>query len=215
MSNMAPHILYPNLDFRCPTDYEGPWAMGENSFSMIHLQMGLGSVGNWPRLYDRVYKHLKPGGYFEHVEIDFTPRCSDGTLQKGKFTDWWHLYVSPPYTAALRSITYNPDTGFLLQQRGFINIEHREYRIPTNGWSNDRAERVSGTWWEHAMGFGPDRGHGFEALSLAVLTRFQNWPIEHARQLCADAMAQASDPNVHAFNVLHVWWAQKPRDAPG
>lgn len=214
MACMAPPTVYPNLEFRCPMDYEGPWALGEGSYSMIHLQMGLGSVANWPRLYERVYQHLRPGGYFEHVEIDWTPRCSDGTLRPGKFTDWWHVYVNPPYSAALRPITYNEETGNLLQQKGFVNIEHKEFRIPTNGWSNDRAERVSGTWWENAMGFGPDRGHGFEALSLAVLTRFQNWPVEHARQLCADAMAQASDPNVHAFNVLHVWWAQKPRDAP-
>lgn len=214
MADMAPPVVLPHIDLRSPVDFESPWALGEHSYDFIHMQMGLGSVANWPLLYSRVYTHLKPGGYFEHVEIDWTPRCSDGTLRQGKYTDWWHLYVSPPFTAAMRPLTYNTNTGLLFQEKGFVNIEHQEFRIPTNGWSNDRAERVSGTWWENAMGFGPDRGHGFEALSLAVLTRFQNWPVEHARQLCADAMAQAGDPNVHAYNVLHVWWAQKSPDAP-
>lgn len=214
LANMIPPTVHHNLDFRPHVDYESPWAMGESSFDLIHLQMGLGSVGNWPLLYDRIYKHLKPGAYFEHVEIDWEPRCSDGTLRKGKYTDWWFEYVSPPYRVASRPINYNPDTGLLLHQKGFVNIQHEEFRIPTNGWSNDRAERVSGTWWENAMGFGQDRGHGFEAMSLAVLTRWQNWPAEHARKLCADAMAEAGDPRVHAYNVLHIWWAQKPTNAP-
>lgn len=215
LANMNPPTVFPNTDFRSPFDFEDSiWSLGESSFDLIHLQMGLGSIGNWPKVYDRVYRHLRPGGYFEHVEIDWAPRCMDGTLKPGKFTEWWYAYVSPPFAGATQPITYDPNTGQLLQSRGFVNIEHQEFRIPTNGWSNDRAERVSGTWWENAMGFGPDQGHGFEALSLAVLTRYQNWPVQDARRLCVDAMAEAGDPNVHAFNVLHVWWAQKPIDAP-
>ncbi|KAJ9658759.1 hypothetical protein H2198_003505, partial [Neophaeococcomyces mojaviensis] len=210
LHNMGPPGEYHNVEFHTPRDYESPWAMGDNSFDLIHLQMGLGSVANWPRLYEKIFRHLKPGAWFEHAEIDWTPRSDDGSLPQGRFQEWWNLYVSPPYGAAGRPITYNPDTQALLQQKGFVNVQHFTYKIPTNGWSSNQAMHVSGTWWENAMGYGEGRGHGFEALSLAVLTRFQQWPPEHARKLCEEAIIEASNPSVHAYNNLHVYIAQRP-----
>lgn len=214
LHNMAPDGLLYNILLRSPVDYESPWSVGESSIDLIHLQMALGSVSNWLALYEKIYRHLKPGGYIEHVEIDWTPRCDDDTLPSSWYTKWWHTYVGPPYNVAGRPITFNPQTQQLLESRGFINVRHEQYRIPTNGWSNIKSEHVSGTWWENAMASGDGRGHGFEALSLAVLTHYQGWSAEHARKLCEDAMADAGNPNIHAYNWLHIYWAQKPPDAP-
>ena len=217
MAQMAPIGMFQNINVLNHVDYESPWALGEGSFDFIHLQMGLGSVGNWPLLYEKVYTHLAPGGWFEHVEVDFTPQCDpqDATLPRdGILCKWWNTYVAPPYTAVGRSITYSPDTGELLRQRGFLSVNHAEYRVPLNGWSSDHAEHVAGTWWEHAMSYGEGRGHGLEALSLAVLTRVQQWPADHARRLCEDALGEATNPAIHAYNKLHIWWAQKPPEAP-
>lgn len=216
-SNMAPKQLYHNVDLRTPFDYESAfWALGDNSFDFVHLQLGLGSVStsHWPQLYRKVFRHLKPGGYFEHVEIDWEPRCDDRTLPEGMYTKWYREYIVPPYDHVQRTIRYNQDTESLPESTGFIHIQHQQFRIPTNGWSNDRAEHVAGTWWEHAMASGPDRGKGFEAMSLFVLTQHQHWQVDHARRLCEDAMREAGNPSVHAYNVLHVWWAQKPPDLP-
>ncbi|KAK5075240.1 hypothetical protein LTR64_001445 [Lithohypha guttulata] len=209
LSNMAPRHVLPRVNLYQHVDFESPMALGEDSFDLIHMQMGLGSVANWPLLYQKIYKHLKPGGWFEHVEIDWTPRCEDNTLPPGKLQDWWHLYVKEPYNVVGRPIEYNHNTGGLLAAAGFYippdGAGHMTFRIPMNGWSNrTREEHVSGTWWETAMSFGEGHGHGFEALSMAVLTRVQRWSADHARKLCEDAMTEASNPTIHAFNVLHV-----------
>jgi hypothetical protein len=42
------------------------------------------------------------------------------------------------------------------------------------------------------------------------LCRFSNWPPEHVRRLCGEAFAQSADPNVHAYNELHIWSARSP-----
>lgn len=196
-------------------DYENPWALGESSFDLIHMQMGLGSVRNWAKLYQKIYDHLKPGGWFEHVEIDWTPRSENGVFQTGGLWQWWK-HVKDVYAGGVgRVIEYNEHTGSLLADAGFIDTGHVTFRIPLTCWSRaSREEHASGSWWQTGMGFGPGYGHGLEALSLAALTHHNSWPPEHARRLCHDALAEANSEHVHAFNVLHVWIAKRPGPPP-
>lgn len=48
----------PNLRFRIPRDFESPWFLGEDSWDMIHLRMGLGSVSSWPELYQKIFRYV-------------------------------------------------------------------------------------------------------------------------------------------------------------
>jgi hypothetical protein len=50
----------PNLRFRVPRDYESPWALGEESFDLIHLSMACGSVSSWPDLYQKIFAYRPP-----------------------------------------------------------------------------------------------------------------------------------------------------------
>ena len=45
-----------NLRFRTPRDYESPWSLGEDSWDLIHLRMGCGSVSSWPEMYERIFR---------------------------------------------------------------------------------------------------------------------------------------------------------------
>lgn len=213
MNMMGPATLLPNVDIRVPWDYESPWALGEESWDIIHLQMALGSVQNWGTLYRRILTHLKPGsGWFESVEIDFQPRCDDGTLQGGRLVEWWERYVRDAFKTVERPIEYNEGTGAALMEAGFKDVQHVSIRIPLNSWPPDKNEHLSGQWWTIAMSPGVQGtgGYGMEAYSLAALTRIYGWPADHVRRLCEEALAQAADPNVHAYNNLHIWWARAP-----
>lgn len=211
LANMSPESLYVNVNTRSHVDFESPWSLGENSFDLIHMQMGLGSVSNWPLLFEKVWRHLKPGGYFELVELDWTPQCADHTLPPGVLTDWWHKWIKPLYNSVGRRIEYDHNTENVLRTVPFHVTNHHVYKVPLNGWSNNPRERIAGTWWENAMAFGQECGHGFEALSLQILTGIGRWPADAARKLCQEASTEASNPNIHAYNDLHVWVAQKPR----
>lgn len=214
----GPNSLLPNVAIRAPWDYEGPWALGERSWDLIHLQLGLGSVSDWLGLFRKALRHLVPGtGFFESVEIDFQPRCDDGTLKPGKLTDWWDLYIKGSYEAFNRRLHYEPTTGEMLIAAGFReqDIRHEVYKIPLNDWS--KKNREAGAWWQICMSPGVNEtgGFGLEAMSLAPLCRFSNWPPEHVKRLCGEAFAQAADSNVHAYNELHVWSARAPPAPPG
>ena len=220
LHNMGPPTLLPNMSIRAPWDYETIWAMGERSWDLIHLQMGLGSVGDWPGLYHKVKEHLIPGkGWFEQVEIDFQPYCDDGTLPRGRLAEWWELYVKPVYIEAKRPLHYDDQRMYYeLGSAGFVDIQHESYRLPMNGWSQDsRSEHRAGMWWNIALSSGHEStsGLGLEAMSLAALCRHGggSWTPDQVRRLCDEALQQASDPNVHAYNMLHIWTARVP-EAP-
>ena len=212
LHHMGPPSVLDNVTLRGNMDYETPWSLGERSWDLIHLQCALGSVSSWEQLYQKVMRHLKPGtGWFESVEIDLTPRCDDGSLQEGMLSQWWG-YISQVYSVLSRPIVYNQNTGADLERAGFIDIRHEQYLLPLNGWPLDRKDHKAGMWYNIALSAGENNtgGYGMDAISLAPLTRVYQWPVEHARQLCEDALKQASDPNVHVYNWLHVWSARAP-----
>ena len=217
LNRMGPPTLLDNVDLRVPVDYESPWSLGEDSWDLIHLQMGLGSVGSWPSLYRKILTHLKPGtGWFESVEIDFRPQCDDGTLPEGALHGWYQ-YIAEAYSNwGSRSIRFNPNSPADLERAGFTNVQHYEYTLPLNPWvleEEDRAKHRAGNWYRFAMSSNipQDSNFGMEAMSLAVLTRGNSWhPDNEARRLCNDALAEALNPNVHAYNTLHIITARKP-----
>lgn len=212
LHQMGPPALLKNVTIRASIDYEMPWSLGEQSWDLIHLQCALGSVTNWGHLYFKIIQHLKPGtGWFESVEIDLNPRCDDGSLGNGKLPSWYR-YISQVYHALNRPIIYDENTGAELERAGFIDIHHEQYLLPLNGWPLDRKDHTAGMWYNIALSAGENKtgGFGIDAISLLPLTKIFSWPVEHVRQLCEDALKEASDPNIKVYNWLHVWSARAP-----
>ena len=213
LAAMGPASLLQNVELRWPCDYECPWLFGEYQWDLIHLQMGFGSVANWPNLYQKVIRHLRPGvGWFEQVEIDLEPRCDDGTLDPHGPLPAWYNYLRDAMTAGGRSIQYNLQTKQMLKAAGLTDISETEIKLPLNSWHREETLRSVGLWYNIALSQGHQKngGYGLEAMSLAPFTRINKWPLEHARRLCRDALIQLSDSTVHAYNRLHIWTARSP-----
>jgi len=224
LNSMAPDTLLPNVDIKVRFDYESPWALGEGSWDLIHLQLGLGSVFDWPPLYRKIIKHLKPGvGWFESVEIDFTPRCdehNEGVVEHGPLRDWYG-YLHQAYQGVHRLIKMESEdiVERELRESGFVEISHTVHRLPLNPWppeAEDRIQHRAGNWYNIAMCTGQQEngrwngGFGFEAMALAPLTRVYKWDPRSAQDLIMGAMKQSSNTNLHVYNMLHIWTARAP-----
>ncbi|KAK2809256.1 hypothetical protein FQN50_003897 [Emmonsiellopsis sp. PD_5] len=197
----------PNCDFQTPRDFESPWFLGEDSWDMIHLQMGCGSVSSWPNLYRRVIQHLRPGtGYFEQVEIDFEPRCHSD-LPPDQPLHQWYQNLKDATDQAMKPIAHNRSTTHMLKEAGFVDIQHRMLGLPLNTWPEDKHDKDVGKWHNFAFS---DSAY---ALLLGPLSRVKQWPIERIDSLAQMARAQAFDKHVHAFNLLHIFTARRP-DTP-
>jgi SAM-dependent methyltransferase len=219
---MLPQTIMQNIVPYIPYDIERPWNNGWGTWNMIHVQLMLGSITNWNYLFEQARRHLAPGGWFESVEIDWEPRCENNTMnldphQPG-LKQWWDR-VSRAYRIANHPLEYHRDIVHELQAHGFKEIKHIERMVPVNGWhpTDQNLHRV-GSWWNIAMSPGnADEGcHGLEAMSLRPLMEIESrgehkWTHADVQRLCQEALHEASNLNVHAYNVQHIVTARAPR----
>lgn len=193
-----------NCAFYAPFDYESPWALGENSWDLIHLQMGCGSVTSWPSLYRRIFAHLKPGAWFEQVEIDFEPRCDDRSLD-GSALRSWYQYLKQATEDTMRPIAHSArETMRHLQDAGFVEIDHQMVGLPLNPWHQDDHEKTVGRWYNLAI------SESIETLSLAPFSRVFRWSVDEIKSLAAKVQSEAFDKEIHCYNILHIYQARKP-----
>ncbi|PTU22997.1 hypothetical protein P175DRAFT_0507754 [Aspergillus ochraceoroseus IBT 24754] len=193
-----------NCEFYAPFDFESRWALGEDSWDLIHLQMGCGSVTGWPNMYRKVFAHLRPGAWFEQVEIDFEPRCDDRSLD-GLAIRHWYQYLKQATAETMRPIAHNSrDTIRDLQEAGFTEIDHQIVGLPLNPWHQDEHERKVARWYHLAI------SESIENLSLAPFSRVFGWPLEKIQQMAADVKSEAFNKEIHAYNILHIYQARKP-----
>ncbi|KAK7186984.1 regulator of secondary metabolism (methyltransferase domain-containing protein) [Paraphaeosphaeria sporulosa] len=204
--NIQPEKIPPNLRFRVPRDYESPWALGEESFDLVHLRMACGSITSWPEMYQKIFTHLKPGsGWIEHVEIDLEPRCDDGTLSPDSHLTQWYNYLADATARVDRPIAYDHRTRQLLQAAGFIDIQETIIRAPYNSWPADPHQRDIGRWYNLGL------TEGLEALSAAPFTRVNRWNMnEHVKPLVEAVRREVCNRKIHAYNNIHIWTARRP-----
>ena len=205
LSPMQPTHYPKNCDFYAPWDYESPWAsLGENAWDVIHLQMGCGSVGSWPSLYRRVFAHLRPGAWFEQVEIDFEPRCDDRSLENTALRRWYTV-LKQATEQSMRPIAHSSrDTLRQLQDAGFVDIDHQVVGLPLNSWHQDAHEKKVGQWYNLAI------SESVETLTLAPLSRVFAWQVPEIQKIAGEVKNEAYNSEIHAYNILHIYQARKP-----
>jgi SAM-dependent methyltransferase len=197
-----------NCQFYAPFDFESPFALGEDSWDLIHLQMVCGSVLGWPNLYRRIFNHLTPGtGWLEQVEIDFEPRCDDRSLEGMAIRDWYKL-LKQATAESMRPIAHSSrDTIKHLQEAGFVDIDHQIVGLPLNPWHQDEHERNVARWYNLAF------SESIENMSLAPFTRVLGWSRGDIENLVQSVRNEAYNKNIHAYNILHIYQARRPNPA--
>ncbi|KAI8965416.1 methyltransferase LaeA [Daldinia sp. FL1419] len=205
LSLIQPLRIPPGVEFQ-RRDIEDPWTgVDENSFDLIHMKMLLGGIASWASLYDRVFRYLKPGtGYFEHVEIDLTPKSEDGELPEDSSLRIWARELTGAMERAGRPITVNPHTVGLLQSLGYVDVEQTSKRIPFNSWPDDAREKEMGRWFN----FGITKG--LQAITIAPLTRMNGYDPEHVENLISKVRKEMCSRRLKAYCTMYIWTARRP-----
>lgn len=147
------------------------------------------------------HSHLKPGvGHIEQVEIDWKPRCDDGTLPQYPIVEWYE-YLADATQRAQRPIAYQTDTRQMLEAAGFIDIRETVIRAPYNCWPVDKHQRKIGSWFLGAMAENYFRG--LESLSMAPFTRIYKWPISEVKSFITSVEKMMAKKEVHGYNNMY------------
>ncbi|KAI1003186.1 hypothetical protein K3495_g5018 [Podosphaera aphanis] len=194
-----------NIEF-LQRDVDLPWYdLAENVWDFVHIRMLNGGVTDWPSVYRRALRLLKRGqGWIEHLEIDLTPRCDDGSFPSNSALNYWTRVVLEATEQAGQRLSYNEETRLLLNQTGFEDIQEHIVKIPLNPWPTDQNMKEVGRWYN--LGF----SRGLQAMALAPLTRMKDWRIEQVNQLCDAARKEICCQSFHVYHNLHIWNARRP-----
>jgi SAM-dependent methyltransferase len=129
LSPIQPTWVPPNCKFYIE-DVEADWQFAAHeSFDFIHGRSMSGGIGDWPRLYEQIYRHLKPGGWVEIQEFACWMSSDDGTLEKATaIKEWLHKLNEA-------SIKFGKRLNIAMEQKqniinaGFVNVHEDVFKV--------------------------------------------------------------------------------------
>lgn len=153
-------------------------------------------------------RHVKPKyGWIEHIEIDFAPKCDDGSLPRdAALVDWLDLLMDATEEAC-KPLAYNTETEAMLQKAGFVEVTEQVIKIPFNCWPSDTHQKDIGAWFSLGL------SQGLEALTLGPLTRIRHWDREAVEELVAKVKRDIRTEKYHVYCKMHIWTARRPENA--
>ena len=142
----------------------------------------------------------------EQVEIDFYPRCDDGSLPRDSaLYHWYHLLMEATDTAC-KPLAYNTHTRQMLQQAGFTEVDEQVIRMPYHPWPLDKHEKAIGMWCL----LGLTDSEYLEALSYGPFSRVLRWDKTKIDKLLADVTKEILMKKYHVYNEMHIWTGRRP-----
>ncbi|KAJ5728046.1 hypothetical protein N7493_004376 [Penicillium malachiteum] len=171
------HVSLPNVDFQL-ADAQSQWTYHE-PFDLIHIRGLSGAFNDWPAIYRQALAHLKSGGYLEVSEIG----PAGETLSIEAESETPNLAT---LTSALRKAGYAagyPRDLHHLRKEAFVNAGFTEINViertfPIGLWPEGIHDKTLGKMALIAL------LEGVEAHSLRPLTRFAEYTVSDAKELC-------------------------------
>jgi hypothetical protein len=123
----SPFRVPPNCFFEVD-DYESEWEFSK-PFDFIHARVLAGSVRDFPGLYGRIMKNLKPSGYVEVVEIAMEPFADDQSLDKAPNTTEWSRLHNQACEKFGKSMNIAHRHKQWMIDAGFINVKEEIIKV--------------------------------------------------------------------------------------
>jgi hypothetical protein len=137
ISPIQPSWIPPNCVFQID-DAQLDWTFKEDHFDFIHIRGLYGGIEDWQKLYKQSYKHVKPGGWFESVEIDIETRSENPSVANDEthiFKKWCKLFwdAGDKIGRTFR-IARDGRMEKYIREAGFVDVVHKQWKVPIGGW---------------------------------------------------------------------------------
>ncbi|KAJ6789126.1 hypothetical protein PWT90_10455 [Aphanocladium album] len=139
LSPIQPDWVPQNVTFVVDDiEHEAGWTYDDKMFDYIHVRHIVHSIKDRQELWDRIYKHLKPGGYVEVQEFEYIAACDDSSCD-GPFP--WRDFLEN-LRKGLRALGSDllgvRDVHEELARAGFQDIGYKQKKCPNGPWAKKR-----------------------------------------------------------------------------
>ncbi|KAH7184733.1 S-adenosyl-L-methionine-dependent methyltransferase [Fusarium flagelliforme] len=203
-----PNFVPPNVEFQID-DATMDWTFEPESFDFIHIRYLQGTIDDWDKFYGQVYKFLKPGGWFQHIEPDLQMYSQNSDVkvddeQSSIYTRWAKIFES---VGEKINRTFNFSNGklqALAENANFSNITFQTHKVPVGRWPKDKRQKEIGTFVGLSFSQALD---GFIKLPLCEILK---WSPEEMQLFAAEMRREIM--NLKTQTVGHVFsvYGQKP-----
>ncbi|KEZ39563.1 hypothetical protein SAPIO_CDS9465 [Scedosporium apiospermum] len=204
LSPIQPSFVPPNCKFEVD-DVIKDFTYPDNYFDYIHIRSMTGCIPDWVQFHRKALKHLKPGGWTEHIENSGVVRSDDGTLGPA-MAQWWGIFdkIGKATGKTFGIAETLPD---VLKEAGYTNIVERRIKIPIGTWPKNPDLKHWGAWNRQFI------LQGVEGFSIRGLTDCLGWTYEEAQLYLVSLRKELTDPKIHAYLELAFYAGQKPEAA--
>jgi hypothetical protein len=132
--------------------------------------------GCWSSFKDQIatqaFAALAPGGYFESQELDASVTSDDGTLIESSPLTKWCRNLTAASEACHRPLGFLHRLKAIYEEVGFVDVQQRVFKVPTNGWPLDERLKELGKMWERNL------SQGLSGFSFGLFNRVYGWTPE-------------------------------------
>lgn len=211
ISAVQPGWVPPNCVFQID-DAQLDWTFREDYFDLVHTRYLYGAIDDWPRFYEQAYRHTRPGGWFEHVDFDLETRSENPNAPQAivdTFRKWANLFFDAGRRAG-RTFEF-PREGRMekqLAEAGFVDIEHRTWKLPIGGWPRDPRLKKIG------MYNGMYIDQSLDGFAVYPIGETLGWTADEVTVLVSQMRAAIRDPKALPYFIVYVLrlcWSMRSR----
>lgn len=151
------------------------------------------SFADWNSYTQNAYDNLAPGGWIEMVDCLFPIQSDDTSLHEDHTILKWAKLLVEGSVKLGRPLTDAKQHKQRLLDAGFINVEEKMFKWPTNTWPKDKKHKEVGLWTLANI------DGGLEGLSMALLTRGCGWTKEEVLAFLTGVRRDLRNPRIHAY----------------
>ncbi|KAF4342474.1 demethylmenaquinone methyltransferase [Fusarium beomiforme] len=201
-----PSFVPPNVEFQID-DAQLDWTFEPESFDFIHVRFLQGCIDDWDRLYAQMYKFLKPGGWFQHIEPDLQMLSQNPAINVDSdhiFTRWTNVFEQVGETTGRTFDFTKGKLATMAKGAGFVSVTPQTHKVPVGRWPKEKKMKELGTF----VGLGFSQAlDGFIKLPLCEILK---WSPEEMQLFAAEMRKVLMNPKTQAVGYVFSVYGQKP-----
>ncbi|KAL1892379.1 hypothetical protein Sste5346_007117 [Sporothrix stenoceras] len=203
LSPIQPSWVPSNVRF-IVDDAEQPWVTPPETYDYIHVRGMASGIKNWVGLIEQSYTALKPGGWLEIQDLNWTYRCDDTSMGPDYAVAQMAKHIGEGLGKFGVKIYSPEDNPARLEAAGFVDIRHSIDKVPVGTWPKDPNMKMIGLYNRSTV------YDGLHGITMGPLTRGLKWTPEEVELFLVRVRKDLMNSRIHSYVNMHTLCGQKP-----